>query len=74
MQAEKITISLPASLVQFLETYEATHRCKSRSQVIELALQLLQEQELEAAYREANQEYDKDWELTVADGLKDEAW
>lgn len=74
MQAEKISVSLPASLVRFLETYKAIHCCKSRSQVIEVALQLLQEQELEAAYREANQEFDKDWELTVADGLKDEAW
>lgn len=45
-----------------------------RSQVIEVALQLLREQELEEAYREANQEVDSDWELTVADGLADETW
>lgn len=74
MQVEKISVSLPKSLVQFIEVYKATHQCKSRSQVIEMALQQLQEHELEHAYREANQEIDLDWELTVADGLADETW
>lgn len=74
MQVEKLSVSLPAPLVRFVENYKATHQCKSRSQVIEVALQLLREQELEKAYREATQEVDPDWELTVADGLKDEAW
>jgi antitoxin ParD1/3/4 len=71
---EKISISLSSSLVRFIETYKNTHQHKSRSQVIETALQLLQQQELEAAYREANQEIDSDWEVTVADGLADETW
>lgn len=71
---EKLSISLPANLVQFVETYKTVHSCKSRSQVIEQALQLLREQELETAYREANQEVNSDWELTVADGLADETW
>lgn len=71
---EKISISLPAPLVQFIETYRAAHSCKSRSQVIEQALQLLREHELEAAYREANADVDSGWELTVADGLTDETW
>lgn len=74
MQVEKLSVSLPAPLARFVENYKATHQCKSRSQVIEVALQLLREQELEKAYREATQEVDPDWELTVADGLKDEAW
>lgn len=74
MQAEKISVSLSRSLVRFIETYKTSHQCKSRSQVIETALQLLQQQELEQAYREANQEIDPDWELTVADGLTDETW
>ena len=74
MQVEKLSVSLRVSLVRFIETYKNAHQCKSRSQVIEVALQLLQEQELEKAYREANQEVDPDWELTVADGLVDETW
>lgn len=74
MQVEKLSVSLPAPLVRFIENYKITHQCKSRSQVIEVALQRLREQELESAYREANQEVDPDWDLTVADGLTDEAW
>lgn len=74
MQVEKLSVSLPAILVRFVENYQATHQCKSRSQVVEVALQLLREQELESAYREANQEIDPNWEMTVADGLTDEAW
>lgn len=74
MQVEKISVSLPKALVQFIEIYKATHQCKSRSQVIEMALQQLQEYELEQAYHEANQEIDPDWEITVADGLTDETW
>lgn len=74
MQVEKLSVSLPAPLVRFIENYKITHQCKSRSQVIEVALQRLREQELESAYREANQEIDPDWDLTVADGLIDESW
>lgn len=71
--AEKVSISLPPPLVQFVEGYKNTHH-KSRSQVIVEALQLLQERELEEAYRQANQEIDPDWDITNADGLADEAW
>lgn len=74
MQVEKISVSLPAPLVQFVETYRSTHKKKTRSEVIEEAVKLLREQELERAYREANQEIDDDWEVTIADGLADETW
>lgn len=74
MQVEKLSISLPASLVQFVEGYKVTHDCKSRSQVIEMALQLLRKQELESAYREASAEVDNDWDVTITDGLTDETW
>lgn len=39
-----------------------------------MALEQLQSLELEDAYREAAQEVNSDWELTVADGLSDETW
>ncbi|AFY77509.1 MAG: CopG family transcriptional regulator [Hydrococcus sp. C42_A2020_068] len=74
MQSQKLSISLSPSLVRFIESYRVAKGCKSRSQVIEEALTLLQERELEEAYREASQEIDPDWELTVADGLADETW
>lgn len=74
MQTEKISISLPISLMQFVENYKISKQCKSRSQVIELALDLLRNQELEQAYREASAENDPNWEITIGDGLTDETW
>lgn len=74
MQSEKLSISLPASLARFVEHYKVSNACRSRSQVIEEALKLLQEKALEKAYREAEQESDAEWEVTVGDGLDDEAW
>lgn len=56
MQVDKISVSLPQQLVKFVEAYKDTHNCKSRSQVIELALHLLQEKELKIAYNQANEE------------------
>ncbi|MEG4272241.1 MULTISPECIES: CopG family transcriptional regulator [unclassified Microcoleus] len=74
MQAEKIAISLSPSLLQFIESYKIAKGCNSPSQVIEVALELLRNQELESAYRQASSEVDSAWELTVADGLTDETW
>lgn len=74
MQSQKLSISIPMELMRFVEHYQTVNKCKSRSHVIELALVLLQEQELEQAYREADAEIDTDWDFTVADGLSDETW
>ena len=74
MQAKKISISLSQSLVNFIESYKIAKGCNSPSQVIEVALELLRNQELEFAYRQASSEVDSAWELTVADGLTDETW
>ena len=74
MQAEKISISLSQSLLQFIETYKIAKGSKSPSQVIEVALELLRNQELESAYRQASTEVDSAWDVTVADGLTDETW
>jgi metal-responsive CopG/Arc/MetJ family transcriptional regulator len=74
MQSEKISISLPSSLLQFIENYKLTKGCKSRSEVIELAIELLRYQELERAYQEAAMEINSEWDVTVGDGLSDETW
>ncbi|MGI2905236.1 CopG family transcriptional regulator [Tolypothrix sp. VBCCA 56010] len=74
MHLEKLSIFLPLSLVQFVENYKLAKGCKSRCQVIEVALELLRFQELEEAYREASKEIDADWDVTLADGLTDETW
>jgi antitoxin ParD1/3/4 len=72
--AEKLSISLPPTLLDFVEEYRVARGIKSRSQVIEDALYVLRERELEFAYKEASAEVDPAWESTVADGLDDEAW
>lgn len=74
MHAEKLSISLPAETVGFLEAYRTTHGVKTRSQVIDMALKQMRERELEAAYRDASAEVDPAWDITVADGLSDETW
>jgi antitoxin ParD1/3/4 len=74
MNVEKLSISLPPPLVQFVENYKQNKGCKSRSQVIEEALELLRNRELEFAYQQASAEVDSAWDVTVADGLADETW
>ncbi|MBE9206406.1 CopG family transcriptional regulator [Nostoc sp. LEGE 06077] len=69
MKVEKLSISLPPYLVEFIENYKLNKGCKSRSQVIEAALELLRNQELEEAYRQASAEVDSTWDVTLADGL-----
>lgn len=74
MLAEKISISLPAPLFEFVERYKESHALKSRSKVMELALERLQQESLEAAYRQAAAEVDQAFAVTNLDGLSDETW
>ena len=74
MHAEKLSISIPASAAAFIEQYRKKHTLNSRSQVIQQALLLLRDKELDAAYREAACEDDIAFEVTAADGLSDETW
>jgi antitoxin ParD1/3/4 len=74
MRAEKLSISIPESSLEFVERYRKKHAMKSRSHVIETAINVLRERDLVAAYRDASREYDPAWEVTNSDGLPDEAW
>ena len=75
MNAQKLSISLPQQQCEFIENYLVSHHLKSRSEVIKEALYLLQQKQLEAYYREANQEIDLAYEKTSLDGLEEnEAW
>ncbi|MEX2523539.1 MAG: ribbon-helix-helix protein, CopG family [Gammaproteobacteria bacterium] len=76
MHAQKLSISLPESSADFIEQYRRTHSIKSRSEVIEQALQLLRQRELERAYRDAAAEESdfKDLDNAIMDGLDDETW
>lgn len=74
MHAQKISISLPKPLYDFIGSYQEAYHCKNRSEVINQALQLLQQKQLETCYREANKELNSDFEITTFDGLDDETW
>ena len=74
MQSQKLSISLSPTLTRFIEHYKIAKGYKSRSEVISVALSLLQEKELFEAYREADSEVDEAWDVTIGDGLSDETW
>lgn len=75
MNIQKISISLPRKQYEFLENYQTSHHYKTRSEVIQKALYLLQQAQLEACYREASKELDNAFDVTILDGLEeDETW
>lgn len=74
MLAEKVSVSLSPTLLRFVEQYQQSHALKSRSRVVEEALNLLRQRELEGAYRAASEEVDAAFEIADRDGLVDEAW
>lgn len=75
MHVQKLSISLPQQQCEFIENYLITHHLKSRSEVIKEALYLLQQKQLEAYYKEANQEINVAYESKSLDGLEEnEAW
>lgn len=74
MTVKKMSISISADLAVFMENYKKSKDCKSISQIVEEALILLREKELENAYREANKEIDDLWDVLAGDGLTDETW
>lgn len=74
MYNEKLSISLSPILFQFIKQYQQSHACKTRSEVIQKALKLLREEELEAYYSKASAEVDASFDVTNSDGLEDETW
>ncbi len=75
MKTQKLSISLPQQQFEFIEHYQAEHHYKTRSDVIKKTLYLLQQAQLEACYRSANQEIDDAFDITTSDGLEeDETW
>jgi antitoxin ParD1/3/4 len=74
MLSEKISVSVSHDLVEFINSYRHTHACKNKSQVVQKALKLLQQQELEQYYLAANAEIEPLYDITAADGLEHETW
>ena len=70
----KVSVSLPAEDVEFLDAYAKSQGFASRSAVVHKAVRLLRASELGAAYEDAWTEWsgngDADlWEVTAADGV-----
>jgi antitoxin ParD1/3/4 len=68
-EVERISISLPRSLVRFLEQYQTSHAVRSKSKVVERAVLMLREDELTEEYRQSALENDAAWDPTIGDGL-----
>ena len=69
MSKAKISVSLDTGLLLFVNHYQSNHNAANRSEVIEEAISLLREKELEAAYLESNKELDLELDNWCADGL-----
>ncbi len=72
----KVSVSLPAEDVEFLDAYAKSKRIESRSAVLHKAVRLLRASELGAAYEDAWQEWDasgaaEEWDAVSGDGLAD---
>ncbi|MDL2342713.1 antitoxin [Deinococcus sp. MIMF12] len=70
----KLSVSLPEPQVDFLDHYQQRHRLSSRSEVLQLALKLLQKRALEEDYRAAGEEWQSSedaalWDRASGDGL-----
>ena len=69
----KVSVSLPAEDVEFLDDYARNHRIASRSATLHRAIRLLRASELAQDYAEAFTQWEDDgnqlWDSTVADGL-----
>ena len=73
MPTEKLSISLPAKTLKFVDAYRRTHLLKSRTDVIETALALLRETEREAEISEAPEQDDlSDVDLSNPDARDEE--
>ncbi len=65
-------MTVPEHLASFVESYRAAHDVRTKSEVVERALRLLRDRELERAYKAAAAETDPAWDAALADGLPDE--
>lgn len=72
----KVSVSLPADDVEFVDSYAERTGATSRSSVLHRAIALLRTSELEDAYADAFREWEAGedarlWDNTIADGIGD---
>lgn len=74
MAQVKLSVSISDALARFLEGFRETYGVPTKSEVVERALRLLQEAELEKLYNSGSPDADHEWEATTHDGLEAEDW
>lgn len=69
----KLSVSLPAEDIAFLDAYAESQGIASRSAVLHKAVRVLRASELGSAYEDAWRDWEageaQAWEQTIADGL-----
>ncbi len=78
MNAEKLSVSLDPSLVQFVNQYKQSHNISTKSEVVSLAIRALRNESLQEQYMYAHEEWlaSADQNLldaTLSDGLGEDA-
>ena len=73
----KVSVSIPADDVRFLDDYAREQGLESRSAAVHRAVRLLRTAELSEAYQAAWEEWGAssaaDWDQTAGDGVTDDA-
>lgn len=70
-KAQKISISLPASVLKYAEEYQKAHSLESRSDVLLEAMKALREKELLESYRQEALEFERNPDPWVDSGLEE---
>jgi Arc/MetJ-type ribon-helix-helix transcriptional regulator len=70
----KLSVSVDPSLIPFIDHYQTQHAVKTKSEVVERALRLLRDAELEESYAAAANDWQESedavlWDKTSNDGL-----
>ena len=79
MNVAKLSVSLDPRKLEFISKYQQTHGVRTKSEVVERAIKLLEHQELKTQYAQAYSEWAQSgeetvWDATSADGLEPEDW
>ena len=77
MNVAKLSVSLDPTKIKFIEQYQTNHEVRTKSEVVDRALELLQREELKLQYAAAYQEWhnsgeQKIWDAVTGDGLEHE--
>jgi UPF0288 family protein (methanogenesis marker protein 3) len=75
MNVAKLSVSLDPTRINFIEQYQTNHAVRTKSEVVDRALELLQQEELKHQYAAAYQEWEDageeiHWASSLADGLE----